>query len=260
MPGVLITERLDTKTGQQILEKIDEAATAAAVQTEENLTQTQAAITAAQVVIQGFVDGVEPTQAEIQAAQAAMVAAQGALQDTHALLLTGQIATHAEIDEVQAAQVANKAEVLAADDASKTEVLAAQVTHKETLKDRMDVSLLLLANDEAVGVPNPVVLFSLPQSIYQCISPEPFHFAGGCVELYGGSWDKDEEVVISAESIVEGHWKEIYRHVIGKKTFIPLGGIVYLAGLDCAGGGVRVRMEQSEEGDGFHSWYHTFVK
>lgn len=224
------------------------------------IAETQAILAGAQAVIQGMVDAVEPTQANIQAAQAAMQAAQDAMQGTQAIIVQGQVATHAEVDEVQASQATNKAEVLAAEDASKVEVLAAQVTHKEALKDRMDVSLLLLANDEAVGVPNPVVLFELPLAVYQCISPEPFHFAGGTVELYSGTWDKNEEVAISAEAIVNGHWKEIYRHVIGKKTFIPLEGIVNLAGIDCSGGGCRVRMEQSEEGDGWHSWLHAFVK
>ncbi len=128
------------------------------------------------------------------------------------------------------------------------------------LRDQVGQATLPMTDNQAVDVDNPTTLFELPQYIYYHNSPEPFNFPGGCIELYGGSWDKQEEVVVSAESLVDGDWEEVYRHVLGKKTFIPLRGVLNLEGFYCAGGGVRVGILQTKEGGGFQTWSHAFVR
>lgn len=225
----LITEHLDVKAADRIMERIDNVA--GATQEElDTLKASQETMKTSQETIKAFVDMVEPTQvgiqatqADIEAAQAAMQAAQVIMQNAQAVLQSGQVATHNEIDQVQ---------------------------------EKMAETLLPLTGEEIPEQHNPITLMELPQYIYWNESEHPFQFGGGTLKRVSGSWLNGEEVIVLIQTKESGGWATIWDEKFSEPVDFEKKKLPEIYN---DGSGLRISIKQKFEGDGYHMWNYSFI-
>ena len=119
------------------------------------------------------------------------------------------------------------------------------------------------------SISSPVTLTASLQYIFTNAPGTPFYFAGGFVSPATGAWAGGESVTISLEVKFDGtNWRTVWTKVITAAppqvaVAVPADAATALLnipkGFHNNGDGVRVGIQQTAVGAGYHTWAHSFI-
>ena len=118
-------------------------------------------------------------------------------------------------------------------------------------------------------IASPVTLTGSLQYIFTNAPGTPFYFAGGFVSPATGAWATGESVTISLEVKFDGtNWRTVWTKVFTAAppqvaVAVPADAATallnYPHGFHNNGDGVRVGIQQTVVGAGYHTWAHSFI-
>ena len=116
---------------------------------------------------------------------------------------------------------------------------------------------------------SPVTLTSALQYIYSNAPGTPFYFSGGFISPATGAWATGESVTVVVEVKFDGtNWRTVWSATFTAAptmvaAAVPADAATALLNIPKGfynnGNGVRVGIQQTVEGAGYHTWAHSFI-
>jgi hypothetical protein len=118
-------------------------------------------------------------------------------------------------------------------------------------------------------IASPVTLTSALQYIFSSTPGTPFYFAGGFISRATGAWATSESVTVIVEVKFDGtNWRTVWTATFTAEpaqvaAAVPADADTALLNIPKGfynnGDGVRVGIQQTVVGAGYHTWAHSFI-